>query len=93
MKYNPDKIGMAHREHISKVAFEMLDRVQTEAPEHQMLAIGTLFAVACKRLNLDAHAEYMRCIRMLNPEPFENTGNGRYRAMLDYAGQELKGAA
>lgn len=90
MTPDTDKIGMANRNHVSKVCFEMLDRVQTEPPEIQMLAAGTLFAAITQRLNLDAWPEFARAKRILSPEPFDRTGNERYRALLDYAGSELK---
>lgn len=88
--FDPDKIGMSNRNHVSKVCFEMLDRVQTETPEVQMLAVATLFAAICQRHNHDAWPEFSRAKRILSPEPFDRTGNERYRALLDYAGSELK---
>jgi hypothetical protein len=89
-RHNPDAINMAHRNHVSKVAFEMLDRVQTEPQELQLFAIAFLYAALCQRLNVDGWEQYMKARKMLNPEPFDRTGNERYYAMLDYAGSEVK---
>lgn len=86
---NHDRISMASRNKVSEVAYRALDAIQNEQPEIQVFAATVLFAAICQRLMVSPSDLHSKALRMLNPEPFDRSGNERYRALVDYAGGVL----
>lgn len=89
-KTNTDIINMAHRNKVSDIAFRALDVIQTEPEELQLLSVATLFAALTQRLGLPAGEIHDKAKRIINPEPFDRSGNERYQALCDYAAGILK---
>lgn len=89
LRHDPLRIATAPRNKVSDVCFRMLDRVQNEQPEIQVFAVATLYAAMAKRLGVDAGDLFAKATKMLDPEPFDTSGNERFHALVAYARQEL----
>lgn len=92
LRHNQDVLSMASRNQLSEITFKLLDRVQNEQPELQVFSAAILFAAICQRLRINPGEMHDKALKVLNPEPFDRSGNERFRALLEYARSELYGA-